>query len=141
MVLLPPEYRAPASGPISFLHVNDDLKKGSHILVGVRDILTRNKLPLPLREGVGGGVLCGTEPLPPTPSLKGRGSIKHPGIPAAFRHQQNPESRQEQARLTLRRQTTGGRTEQKLDVLAVHCVQRRAFLAERDAGQRRLAFL
>jgi hypothetical protein len=39
MVLLPPEYLAPASGPISFLHVNHDLKKGSHILVGVRDIL------------------------------------------------------------------------------------------------------
>ncbi len=31
-------------------------------------------LPLPLREGVGGRGLCGTEPLPPTPSHEGRGS-------------------------------------------------------------------
>ena len=39
-------------------------------------LLTRNKvLPLPLREGSGGGVRARTEPLPPTPSLKGRGSL------------------------------------------------------------------
>ena len=34
-----------------------------------------NKLPLPLREGVGGRGLGPHEPLPPTPSLKGRGSL------------------------------------------------------------------
>ncbi len=32
-------------------------------------------LPLPLREGVGGRGSCRTEPLPPTPSLKGRGRL------------------------------------------------------------------
>jgi hypothetical protein len=37
--------------------------------------MARNSLPLPLREGVGGEGFVPRDPLPPTRSLKGRGSL------------------------------------------------------------------
>ena len=51
-------------------------------------------LPLPLREGDGGrGETDGhcVKPLPPTPSLKGRGSVSSSAV-SAFEHP-NPQSR------------------------------------------------
>ena len=43
----------------------------------------KSTLPLPLREGGGGGVIppgsCGFTP-PPTPSLKGRGRVSFNGV-------------------------------------------------------------